>query len=73
MTRTKRKSLLTILLALTSVSVCVAQVPPPQPTLWSFLGITQGCRKIHGTLFNRQRKSPGFGKEAAAIGYCRPS
>jgi hypothetical protein len=43
------------------------QVPPPppvpQPTLWSFLGIPQGCKKLHGALINRHGKHPKLEKK----------
>lgn len=54
-----------LLLVLFSVTTVVGQAPPapPTPTIWSFLGIPQGCKKIHGVLFNRRGNLPGLEKK----------
>ncbi len=38
----------------------VVPVAPAAPTLWSFLGIPQGARKINGALMNRRGERPGL-------------
>lgn len=55
------------LFILVSTSCAIGQVPatPPQPTIWSFLGIPQGYRNIHGALFNRRGNLPFLEKKPA--------
>jgi len=36
----------------------VAALPPATPTLWSFLGIPQGAKKVQGALTNRRGNQP---------------
>ncbi len=38
-------------------------VAPPTPTLWNFLGIPQGARKVHGALFNTKGNNPNIEKK----------
>ena len=50
-----------ILLALVTCEVARAQVggpPSPPPTLWNFLGIPQGIRKLRGATSNRHGNNP---------------
>lgn len=53
------------ILASTTASTSFAQIPPPAnpATLWSFLGIPQGARKVSGALVNRRGNFPGLEKK----------
>jgi hypothetical protein len=55
-------STLAIWLMVHSYSTASAQAPaaPAPPTLWSFLGIPQGFRKVSGSLINRRGNFPGL-------------
>lgn len=48
----------------------VAPPVPAPPTLWNFLGIPQGARKVHGALFNTKGNRPKLEQKPAlkAIG-----
>ncbi len=45
------------------VLIPVAQAPAQQSTIWSFLGIPQGLRKINGAMVNRRGNLPGLEKK----------
>lgn len=45
-----------------SVSAQPPAVPASPPTIWSFLGIPQGARKVTGALVNRRGNLPGMEK-----------
>lgn len=53
------------LLVSTAVAQEVPAIPaaPAPPTLWSFLGIPQGARKVHGALFNTRGNRPNLEKK----------
>jgi hypothetical protein len=51
-----------LLLTLMLASSGFAQAEAPH-TIWSFLGIPQGCRKIHGAMFNRHGNHPKLEKK----------
>lgn len=53
------------LMVTSAVAQDVAIVPaaPAPPTLWSFLGIPQGARKVHGALFNTKGNHPKLEKK----------
>lgn len=60
----RRVVLIAAIVAATAIPGAHAQIPaPPQPTLWSWLGIPQGARKVHGALFNRRGNLPGLEKK----------
>ena len=61
--KTRVASLLLVLISVTSAVGQAPPVPAPTPTIWSFLGIPQGCKKIHGVLFNRRGNLPGLEKK----------
>lgn len=58
-----KKQLIAALLTATISSSALAQAPavpavPAPPTLWSFLGIPQGVKKVQGALTNRRGNRP---------------
>src|SRR5690606_24338696 len=63
----RRSVVFSVALALMAAAPAFAQPavppPPPQPTLWSFLGIPQGVNKVHGALFNRRGNHPVLEKK----------
>lgn len=47
------------------VAVTPPIAPPPAPTLWSFLGVPQGFKKVKGALTNRRGNHPKAEPKAA--------
>jgi hypothetical protein len=45
-------------LGLTAPAAEPPAAPPPPNTLWRFLGIPQGCQKLHDALINKKGKHP---------------
>lgn len=45
---------------LTAQEAVLAPPPPPTPTLWNFLGIPQGVRKVQGAVRNPRGNHPGL-------------
>ncbi len=60
MYRSTGRFIATTLIVILTCPALMAQAPAPTTTLWSFLGIPQGVRKVNGALRNRRGNHPGL-------------
>jgi len=60
-------------LSIAATRPALPQEPAPPPTLWSFLGISQGMKKARSQLFNRNGNLPGLEQKPPLLNIADPA